>query len=201
MRISPLLITAITALAAAGAAGLLVNILERKQEARHRFYRVVELTEDTEDPEIWGKNFPLHYDGYRRTVDQIRTRFGGSEAVSRNAERRRSALGRRPIASRGGPRLKAMWAGYAFARDFREDRGHAFMLEDQTFTERQLAASSWACLHCHASMVVPYRKLGGGDLSAGFDAVNALPYVEARKQVAHPIACIGVTTRRRWPCG
>ena len=35
------------------------------------------------------------------------------------------------------PRLKTMWAGYAFAKDFREERGHAYMLDDQTFTERQ----------------------------------------------------------------
>src|SRR6266567_8092298 len=60
---------------------LLMNIFERKQEARNPFYRVVELTDDTEDPAAWGKNFPAQYDDYRRTVDQVRTRFGGSEAL------------------------------------------------------------------------------------------------------------------------
>ena len=42
---------------------------------------MVELTDDTEDPAAWGKNFPLQYDDYKRTVDQVRTRFGGSEAL------------------------------------------------------------------------------------------------------------------------
>jgi len=42
---------------------LLVNIFERKQEARNPFYRVVELTDEREDPAVWGKNFPLRYDG------------------------------------------------------------------------------------------------------------------------------------------
>src|SRR5918994_2904652 len=65
------------------AVALLVNIMERKQEARNPFYRVVELTDETEDAALWGKNFPLQYDGYRRTVDQVRTRYGGSEAVPR----------------------------------------------------------------------------------------------------------------------
>ena len=60
---------------------LLMNIFERKQEARNPFYRVVELTDDTEDPAVWGKNFPLQYDDYKRTVDQVRTRYGGSEAL------------------------------------------------------------------------------------------------------------------------
>jgi nitrite reductase (cytochrome c-552) len=27
---------------------------------------VVELTDDTEDPAVWGKNFPLQYDDYKR---------------------------------------------------------------------------------------------------------------------------------------
>ena len=73
----------VAALAAAGAAALLVNILERKQEARNPFYRVEPLTEDTVDPAVWGRNFPHQYDSYRRTVDQVRTRYGGSEAVPR----------------------------------------------------------------------------------------------------------------------
>lgn len=47
------------------------------EEARNPFHRVVEITDDTEDPAIWGKNFPLHYDASRRTVDQERTRYGG----------------------------------------------------------------------------------------------------------------------------
>jgi nitrite reductase (cytochrome c-552) len=89
------------------------------------------------------------------------------------------------------PRLKVMWAGYAFARDFREERGHAFMLDDQTFTERQIAAKQpGTCMHCHASVYVPYKQLGGGDLIAGFEAMNHMPYAEARKLVEHPVACI-----------
>jgi len=62
---------------------LLMNIFERKQEARNPFYRVVELTDDTDDPAVWGKNFPLQYDDYKRTVDQVRTRYGGSEVEPR----------------------------------------------------------------------------------------------------------------------
>jgi len=71
----------VSALVTLGVVALLVNIFERKQEARNPFYRVVELTDDTEDPAVWGKNFPQQYDAYLRTVDQQRTRYGGSEAV------------------------------------------------------------------------------------------------------------------------
>src|SRR6476620_2390995 len=76
-----ILIAALTALATIAVAALLVNIFERKQEGRNAFFRVVELTDDTEDPAVWGKNFPLQYDAYKRSVDQTRTRYGGSEAT------------------------------------------------------------------------------------------------------------------------
>src|SRR6478609_7895312 len=170
---------------------LLVSIFERKQEAKNPFFRVVELTDETEDPAIWGKNFPLQYDDYRRTVDQQRTRYGGSEAEPRTPTQAdpRSVVAQSRIEE--DPRLKTMWAGYAFAKDFREERGHAFMLDDQTYTERQQAAKQpGTCLNCHASIVVPYQKLGDGDLTKGFEKFNQMPFAEARKLVTHPVACI-----------
>jgi nitrite reductase (cytochrome c-552) len=181
----------ITAVVAAGVTALLVNIFERKQEARNPFYRVVTLTDDTEDPAIWGKNFPLQYDLYLRTVDQVRTRYGGSEAVPRTPTDvdPRSVVAQSRLEE--DPRLKTMWAGYAFATDFREERGHAYMLEDQIFTERQrVAQQPGTCLNCHASMYVPYKKAGNGDILKGFEVLNSMPYVEARKHVTHPVTCI-----------
>ena len=79
-----ILVTAvIAAFAAVGVTALLVNIMEHKQEAKNPFFRVVELNDDTEDPAVWGKNFPVQYDTYKRTVDMVRTKFGGSEAFPR----------------------------------------------------------------------------------------------------------------------
>ena len=184
-------IVILAAVGAVAVAMLLVNIAERKSEARNPFYRVVEITEDTVDPEVWGKNFPLQYDGYKRTVDQVRTRFGGSEAIPRTPTKAdpRSIVAQSRIEE--DPRLKTMWAGYAFSKDFREERGHAYMLDDQTFTERQVVAQQpGTCMHCHASVYVPYRKLGDGNLMAGFEKMNQMPYAEARKLVTHPVACI-----------
>jgi nitrite reductase (cytochrome c-552) len=181
----------VTALAAIGGAALLVNIFERKVEARNPFYRVVALADTTEDPALWGKNFPLQYDGYKHTVDQVRTRFGGSEALPRTPTQAdpRSVVAQSRLEE--DPRLKRMWAGYAFAVDFREERGHAYMLDDQTFTERQrVVKQPGTCMHCHASVYVPYMKLGSGNLIKGFEMMNQMPYSEARKLVTHPVACI-----------
>jgi nitrite reductase (cytochrome c-552) len=187
----PVLVGIIAAFGAIAIAALLVNIFTRQQEARNPFYRVVELNDETVDPAVWGKNFPLQYDGYKRTVDQVRTRYGGSEALPRTPTEHdpRSVVAQSRLEE--DPRLRTMWAGYAFSKDFREERGHAYMLDDQTFTERQAVTQQpGTCMHCHASVYTPYKKLGGGDLIKGFEAMNRMKYQEARTLVTHPVACI-----------
>src|SRR4029453_15386467 len=119
------------------------------------------------------------------------TRFGGSEALPRTPTKAdpRSVVSQSKIEE--DPRLKVMWAGYAFAKDFREERGHAYMLDDQTLTERQqVVKQPGTCIQCHASVYVPYKKAGNGDLIAGFEKLNQMPFFEARKQVRHPVSCI-----------
>jgi nitrite reductase (cytochrome c-552) len=179
------------ALAVVGVAALLTNIFRRQQEARNPFYRVVALNDTIDDPAVWAKNFPLQYDDYRRTVDQVRTRYGGSEGEPHTP----SGADPRSVVAQSrlqeDPRLRELWAGYAFAQDFREERGHAYMLEDQEFTERQrVTQQPGTCLHCHASVYVPYRRVGNGDLIKGFETLNPMPYFEARKEVRHPVSCI-----------
>jgi nitrite reductase (cytochrome c-552) len=185
------LVAFVAFVAAIAGVALLTNIIERKNEARNPFFRVVELTDDTDDPAVWGKNFPLQYDGYTRTVDQQRTRYGGSEALPHKP----SDADPRSVVSESrleeDPRLKTMWDGYAFAVDFREERGHAYMLDDQSFTERQRVTNQpGACVNCHASVYNVYKRLGNGDIFAGFRELNHIGYGEARKQVTHPVACI-----------
>ncbi|MCP9450349.1 MAG: ammonia-forming cytochrome c nitrite reductase subunit c552, partial [Nitrospira sp.] len=170
---------------------LLVTIFQRKQEEKALFFRVVELTDDTDDPALWGKNFPFQYDAYTRTVDQVRTRFGGSEAIPRTPTEAdpRSVVAQSRLEE--DPRLKTMWAGYAFAHDFREERGHAYMLEDQTYTERQVVTPQpGTCLQCHSSVYTAMKRLGEGDIFSGFAKLNAMPYAEARPHVTHPVTCI-----------
>ena len=176
-----------------GLVALLTNIFQRQQEARNPFYRVTMLTDTTVDPAVWGQNFPQQYDDYRKTVDQTRTRYGGSEAMPRDPTESdpRAVVAQSRLEE--DPRLREFWSGYAFARDFREERGHAYMLDDQVFTERQqVAKQPGTCLHCHGSMYVAYKRAGNGDLIKGFEALNPLPYAEAKQRgnITHPISCI-----------
>jgi nitrite reductase (cytochrome c-552) len=164
------------AVAAAGVTALLVNIHHRKVEAKDTVLRIVDLTEATLDAKEWGKNFPRQYDGWLRTSDTNRTRYGGSEAFSHLEKT---------------PALKRIFAGYAFGVDYREERGHMYSLTDQKLTERTHKFNQpGSCLHCHGGgMKQVYEAQGGGDLMAGFVKVCAMPLTQAWTLVSHPVTC------------
>src|SRR5690606_10766184 len=113
--------------------------------------KVVDVDDNTSDPAVWGQNFPLQYDDYLKTADMIQTTYGGSEAIPRTPtdEDPRDLVSRSKLESI--PQLKRLWAGYAFSKDYREKRGHAYMLTDQIYTERQKVGQPGTCIHCHAS--------------------------------------------------
>ena len=172
-RTAVLSATAAAAIVAAALAALLVNIVERKQEARVTTTRLVEVTQDTTDPAKWGVNWPKQYDAYKLTAQTTRTRFGGhggSEALPQQKIDR-------------DPWLKRMFLGYAFSIDYRDRRGHAYMLQDQEDTQRQTRPQTGSCLHCHGSVIPLYRELGGGDVIKGFETTYKIPYKELNKKL------------------
>ncbi|MCA9400396.1 MAG: ammonia-forming cytochrome c nitrite reductase subunit c552 [Candidatus Omnitrophica bacterium] len=176
----------ITAVAVYLVAALLMNINERKNEAKNKYVQLVDVDEDTTDPAVWGKNWPKQYDSYLLTSQPTKTRFGGhggSEALPEEKIER-------------DPWLKRMFLGYAFSIDYRDRRGHAYMLEDQEATQRQTKPQSGSCLHCHASVMPLYRQLGDGDAMAGFKKTHKMPYKELNAMLhqmdsgAHPVSCV-----------
>ncbi len=182
-------VLAIVAAITLAVAGLLVTIVEHRQEARRPFVRLVEVDELTTDPEPWGVNWPRQFDSYQRTVDITQTRYGGSSAMP--AQKLDES-----------PWLRRLYAGYAFSLDYRERRGHAYMLQDQEQTERVTRRPQpGACLHCHASVIPTYRRLGleamgkpagaeqlAGDFDwpavmKGFEVASAMSYAEANGEL------------------
>lgn len=173
------------AAATAGVTALLMNIAERKAEQRQPYVRVVEVTEETTDPKVWGLNWPAQYDAYLRTSRPTKTMFGGhggSEALPEQKIER-------------DPWLKRMFLGYAFSIDYRDRRGHAYMLSDQEATKRLEKPQSGSCLHCHATVMPLYRELGDGDAMKGFEKTFEYSYKELNQQLhdmghAHPVSCV-----------
>jgi nitrite reductase (cytochrome c-552) len=170
---------------------LLTNIFERKREALQPFVRVVEITQDTMDPKVWGQNWPAQYDSYLKTSQPTSTRYGGRGAGASDGGPAAQKLDRDPW-------LKRIFAGYAFALDYRDRRGHAYALFDQEQTRRVTEKKQpGACLQCHASNLALYRFVGQGDVTRGFERVSGMPYEEARTMtddrgqslVQHPVGC------------
>lgn len=194
-------VAVVAALLTAGTAALLTNIIERKQETKSPTLRLVDVTENDVDPEKWRQNWPRQFDGYTLTAQPSATKYGGGAVAPEG--------GMTPQKSDRDPWLKRIFAGYLFAIDFRDRRGHAHMLEDQELTKRNVPEEkkqSGNCLHCHASIVPLYRKLGqealpaGTEyekLSKGLEKVSEMDYWDAHKQLAavtggktHPVSCV-----------
>ena len=175
----------IVAVATALVTALLMNIYERKSEEKNPYIRLVEVSEDDTDPKKWGVNWPRQFESYQLTALATRTRFGGhggSEALPEEKIKR-------------DPWLKRMFLGYAFSIDYRDRRGHAYMLHDQEQTKRLTKPQSGSCLHCHASVMPLYRELGGGDPMAGFEKTHQMSYQELSAMLherghAHPVSCV-----------
>ena len=171
---------------------LLTNVFERKQEARQPFVRVVEVTEDTMDPKVWGQNWPAQYDSYLKTSLPTATKYGGRGLGASDAGPAEQKLDRDRW-------LRRIFAGYAFALDYRDRRGHAYALFDQEQTRRVTEKQQpGACLQCHAANLALYRFVGKGDVAKGFEQVSGMPYGQARNLtddkgqllVRHPLACV-----------
>jgi len=196
-----------------GAMMLFGNIARRKMEAQSTVFKIADISETTIDPAEWGKNYPRQYDGYVRTVDNERARFKWSEGRPPETQGHtlaESASGAKAESKlESDPRLRTIFNGYAFAIDYRERRGHAYMLHDQRETERvKQKPQPGACLNCHASTVVAFREaglkagapgtLGDGldseagraQLFAGWEQINHMPYKDATALVAHPVTCL-----------
>lgn len=170
------MIVSVTALLTGALAAFLLNIRQRKEEAKVRHVEVVALTEDAVDPAVWGRDFPREYDGYKKTSISTHTHYGGSEGISKLDS---------------DPRLKTIFAGYAFSVDYNPRRGHYYSLIDQHETLRTKQFNQpGSCLHCHAGGIRRvYEKAGDGDLQTGFKKVSAMPLKEAWQFAEHPVAC------------
>jgi nitrite reductase (cytochrome c-552) len=196
----------LVAVVAGVVSGLLVNIFQRKQEAKNPFLKLVNVSAETTDPRPWGMNFPREFEQYQRTSEASHTTYGGGDGPI--PKEKAEAL----------PWLTRMFAGYAFALDYRDRRGHAYMLADQEKTRRVTERPQpGACLHCHASVIPTYRRLGTGDtdwerVRTGFVKLGAMPYAQAHAEIettgslnpsaqgtsqgetrvkgAHPVSCV-----------
>ena len=97
--------------------GLLASsIVNRKKEAKYQYVPQVEISENEPRNEEWGKNFPAEYQSFLQTAETDFASLQGGSAM-------RDVL-------HEDSRLVVLWAGYGFAKDYNQGRGHQYAVED-----------------------------------------------------------------------
>jgi len=97
--------------------GLLASsIVERRAETLFVYTPKVEHSQFEPRSSVWGKNFPREYESWLRTSDtSFTSKYNGSSTIDMLAV---------------DPRLVVLWAGYAFSKDYKQSRGHAYAIND-----------------------------------------------------------------------
>jgi len=157
------------ALVATFVLGLLAaSIVERRGEARVSA-PLEPIGEWETDSSQWGVAFPRQYDAYRRMFDATtRTKYGGADPRDYLAET---------------PANVILFAGYGFAKEYRQARGHVYAIDDVTGTQRvgpATPAACWTCKSPDASRLM--SEMGASQFYAS--SFQAL-----RSDIAHPIGC------------
>lgn len=123
------------------------------------------------DPAIIGNNFPDQFASFKKTaIDTDSTPYGGSKPFDK-LER--------------DPSLKRLYAGYAFAVEYNEERGHYYALVDQQTSKRvEVASQPGACANCHASEAPELIE------QMGWETFCKTPLKELSGKLHHGTSCV-----------
>ncbi len=147
---------------------LATSILQRRREALPP-KPLRPIAEWETDSSKWAENFPRQYDRYRRMLDDTtRTKYGGAFPRDYLEET---------------PANVILFAGYGFAKEYRQARGHTYAIEDVTQTARVGAKTPATCWTCKSPDVPRMMaKLGVAEFyQQSFDALKG--------EIRHPIGC------------
>ncbi len=161
-------LTGIIVLLAVGLAGVLLFLKNQPPPTRG----VVPIQQiEPMDPNSanWGVNFPNQYSTLQMTeTNDTPTTFGGSAKTSK---------------LEADPRLKTLFAGYSFSKEYNEDRGHLNALTDVRAIKRIDEKSPGTCYSCKSSN---NPRLWD---EMGMAEYDKTPFSELGKQIFEPIGC------------
>lgn len=95
---------------------LATSIIERRMEAVFVNIPKTEIKPFEPRNEIWGENYPREFQSYYATSDTtFRSKYNGSATIDMLEEY---------------PGMVILWAGYSFAKDYKQGRGHFYAITD-----------------------------------------------------------------------
>jgi len=155
---------------------LAASIIQRRAEATLLNVPLYELTEFEPRNEMWGKAYPREYETYQRMADTSYTsKYNGSAM--------RDALGE-------DPRLVILFAGYSFALEYNQPRGHIYAIDDihnilrtgapNEDTPEMQTASCWTCKSPDVPRVI--NEIGAANF-------YKTPWSGMISEIVNPIGC------------
>lgn len=131
--------------------------------------KITSLPQKEYNPEVWGKYYPLEYESFRKNsvMAESPTGYGGS--VNRQKSLKE-------------PEILVNFKGMAFSKDYAEDRGHVFALEDIRNTKRLSPQTTGSCITCKtADLIDLWQEKGWGYAQE--------PISKIFQEVRHSITC------------
>ncbi|HOX16539.1 MAG TPA: ammonia-forming cytochrome c nitrite reductase subunit c552 [Smithellaceae bacterium] len=125
---------------------------------------------DTEyDPAVWGKIYPLEYNSYLKNKEMAvsPTGFGGSIKLQKSIRQ---------------PEMLMNFKGNAFSKDYSEDRGHPYSMDDLKESKRVTPKTPGSCMTCKTpNLRDVYKDMGWNYAKT--------PLAELLSRIKHPISC------------
>ncbi|MEK7411699.1 MAG: ammonia-forming cytochrome c nitrite reductase subunit c552 [Planctomycetota bacterium] len=163
------LVFAVTVIAVFLLGLLSVSIIERRVEATASSRVLQPIAEWESDSSKWSANWPREYASYKQMEQtDSRTKYGGA--------------GKRDLLEED-PNNVILFAGYAFAKDYNQARGHTYAIRDVLDTGRDISTKPGTCWTCK-SPDVP-RLMAQMGPAKFYDT----PAKELAAEVTHPIGC------------
>lgn len=167
-KYTTLILVGIIVLLAAMLTGVLVFMKNQPVENR-TFQPLVEIAPMEPDSEKWGVNFPNQYTTFLKTeTNNIDTEYAGSSKFSW-LER--------------DPRQVILFTGYAFSKEYNDDRGHANALTDVREIKRVNETTPGTCYSCKSS-----NNPGLWD-EMGMAQFDKMLFSELGQRIDQPIGC------------
>jgi nitrite reductase (cytochrome c-552) len=131
--------------------------------------KVVPLPAGEYDPAVWGKHYPLQYESYRKNLETAPSPTGYNGSVNEQKAVRQTEI-------------YTNFKGYPFSKDYTEDRGHLYSLEDLRHSKRIGPTSKGACITCKTPSIEQFFS------QSGWGYANK-SLTELLDQSKHPVSC------------
>jgi len=167
-KVLPIALTIIIVILAATTIGMLLFLYNQPVQTRG-IPTLVAIDPLEPDSSKWGLNFPNQYSSFLKMAENnARTAYGGSQPYQKVEE---------------DPRLKRLFAGNAFSKDYKEDRGHVYSLEDVRETKRVNEKTPGTCYSCKTANAPKLL------VEMGMEQFGKTPFAELGQHIDQPIGC------------